>query len=85
VFPVFAPEFVFEIRSRHDRLRTLRDKMEEHIANGVKLVWLIDPFERAVEIYRPGRLPETLAHPGAVAGEGPVDGFVLNLEPVFKV
>ena len=83
VFPVFAPEFVIEVRSRHDRLRALREKMEEYIANGVQLGWLIDPFKRTVEIYRPGREPELLENPPSVAGEGPVAGFVLSLERVF--
>jgi Uma2 family endonuclease len=83
VFPVFAPEFVIEVRSRHDRLRTLREKMDEYIANGVQLAWLIDPFERTVEIYRAGRAPELLANPATVAGEGPVEGFILDLARVF--
>ena len=82
-FPVFAPEFVIEVRSRSDRLRTLREKMEEYIANGVLLAWLIDRFEKSVIIYRPQREPETLANPREVRGEGPVEGFVLSLERVF--
>jgi Uma2 family endonuclease len=36
-FPVFAPEFIIEVRSPNDRIRPLRDKMEEYIANGVHL------------------------------------------------
>ncbi|MEI9900561.1 MAG: Uma2 family endonuclease [Hyphomicrobium sp.] len=54
-FPVFAPEFVIEVRSPGDRLPVLQAKMEEYIANGVQLGWLIDPSARAVTIYRPGR------------------------------
>ena len=53
--------------------------MEEYIANGVQLGWLIDPIAHSVEIYRPGREPEVLNNPTAVSGEGPVDGFVLDL------
>jgi Uma2 family endonuclease len=83
VFPAFAPDFVIEVRSRHDRLATARAKMQEYIANGVQLAWLIDPFRRTVEIYRPGRAPEVLVNPRSVAGEGPVKGFVLKLERVF--
>ena len=82
-FPVFAPEFLIEVRSHHDRIRVVREKMEEYIANGVQLAWLIDPFQRTVEIYRPGRDPELLSNPKSVAGEGPVKGFVLKLERVF--
>lgn len=83
-FPVFAPDFVIEVRSPEDKMRLLREKMEEYIANGVKLAWLIDPRERTVAIYRPGRAPEILANPSSVAGEGPVEGFVLHLAGVFS-
>ena len=57
--------------------------MEEYMANGVKLAWLVDPLERTVAIYRPGRALEMLANPASVAGEGPVEGFVLDLDRVF--
>jgi Uma2 family endonuclease len=82
-FPVFAPEFVIEVRSPDDRLRLLREKMDDYMSNGVQLAWLIDPFARTVTIYRPGRTPEVLENPGEVAGEGPVAGFILKLEGIL--
>jgi Uma2 family endonuclease len=82
-FPVFAPEFVIEVRSPDDRMSKLREKMEEYIANGVQLAWLIDPQERTVSIYRDANAPEILNNPTSVASEGPVAGFVLNLDRVF--
>ncbi len=74
---------MIELRSNSDRLRTLRDKMGEWLANGAQLGWLIDPETRTVEIYRGGREPELLAGVESVAGEGPVRGFVLHLAPVW--
>lgn len=82
-FPVFAPDFVIEVRSPDDRIRVLREKMEEYIANGVTLAWLIDPQERTVTIYRAGQAPEVREHPKTIAGEGPVAGFVLKLDRIF--
>jgi Uma2 family endonuclease len=82
-FPVFAPEFVIELRSPDQRPTALREKMQEYIANGVQLGWLIDPLERTVAIYRPDQAPEILANPPSVAGEGPVAGFVLTLDRIF--
>ena len=83
-FPVFAPDFVIEVRSPHQRARPLHRKMLEYLANGVKLGWLIDPIERTMTIYRPGREPEVRSNPASVAGEGPVAGFVLQLERIFS-
>jgi Uma2 family endonuclease len=82
-FPVFAPEFVVEFRSPEQRSRGLREKMTEYLANGVRLGWLIDPIEHTLAIYRPGREPEVLTNPATVSGEGPVEGFVLDLAGIL--
>jgi len=83
-FPVFAPEFVIEVRSPGDRLRPLQEKMEEYIANGVQLGWLIDPRERRVTIFSAGGPPRVLEDPATVAGERPVEGFVLSLGRILN-
>jgi Uma2 family endonuclease len=82
-FPRFAPDFVIELRSPDDRLSRLRPKMREWVENGAKLAWLVDPERRVVEIYRPNREPESVINVESVAGEGPVEGFVLDLRPVW--
>lgn len=81
-FPRFAPDFVVELRSPDDRLSRLRPKMREWVENGAELAWLVDPERRVVEIYRVGREPEVLVNVESVAGEGSVEGFVLDLRPV---
>ena len=73
------PEFVVEVRSPRDRLAAQRRKMERWLNYGAELAWLIDPRRKVVEIYRPGREPELVEGAGAVYGEGPVAGFVLEL------
>lgn len=78
-----SPDFVIELRSSTDRLRVLRNKMTEWIANGTQLGWLIDPETRCVEIYRPGREVEMLTNPIQVEGEAPIDGFVLQLASIW--
>ena len=80
IFPVFAPDFVIEVRSTQQRARPLQAKMEEYIDNGVKLGWLIDPIDHVVTIYRPGQRPEVLENSKSVSGEGPVAGFILDLK-----
>jgi Uma2 family endonuclease len=78
-----CPDFVIELRSPTDRIRTLREKMCEWIDNGAQVAWLLDPGTRVAEVYRPGRDPEILDHPESLKGEGPVEGFVLNLPSVW--
>jgi Uma2 family endonuclease len=78
-----CPDFVIELRSTTDRLRVLRAKMQEWIDNGAQLGWLIDPERSAVEIYRAGSEPEIRIGIDGISGEGPVEGFDLDLRPVW--
>jgi Uma2 family endonuclease len=79
-----TPEFVIELKSASDRLETLRAKMREWTAYGAVLAWLINPETRSVEIYRADGSVEEVAGPDEIAGEGPVQGFVLRLERIWK-
>jgi len=79
-----CPDFVIELRSSSDRPRLLRDKMQEYVANGAQLGWLIDPDRRSVAIYRPDAPVETRTDLDSIAGEGPVAGFVLDLSFVWN-
>ena len=82
-FAPICPDFVIELRSRTDRLIDLKQKMDNYVANGVRLGWLIDPYERQVYIYRQNREPETLAEPSSLSGEDVLPGFVLDLSPIW--
>ena len=46
---------------------------------GAHLGWAIDPETRTVEINRPDRKAEVPTGVDSVAGEGPVEGLVLDL------
>lgn len=78
-----CPAFVIELKSESDRLRTLRNKMQEYVENGAELGWLIDPEKCSVEVYHSGGEPRLLTAIDSIEGEGPVAGFVLNLLPVW--
>jgi len=80
-----CPEFVVELLSPSDRPNKTCAKMLEWIASGAELAWMINPRTRTVTIYRPGQEPEERAGIIELAGEGPVDGFVLDLKPVWDL
>src|SRR6266566_8635456 len=83
-FAPICPDFVAELRSRSDRLATLQEKMEEYLANGAKLGWLIDPLEKKVHIYRPGAPVEVLDNPPEISGAPLLKGFVLKLDGILS-
>lgn len=82
-FLPLCPDFVIELRSPSDRLKALKIKMDEWMENGAELGWLIDTDRRTVMIYRQGCQPERLVNPDAVDGEGPIEGFRLELPEIW--
>lgn len=82
-FTEIAPDFVIELRSKSDRLPILQNKMEEYIENGVRLGWLIDPYEKKVHIYRGNGEVEILENPKSVSGEDVLKDFELDVKEIF--
>jgi Uma2 family endonuclease len=83
-FLPLCPNFVIELRSPSDRLSDLKTKMEEYRENGALLGWLIDPIERQVHLYRPGRSAEQLDKPGSISADPELPGFVLDLAEIWE-
>jgi len=83
-FAHLCPEFVIEVMSPSDQLKPAMAKMEQWIANGVQLGWLIDGDNQTVYVYRKGRPPVTRRGVQELAGEGAVKGFVLKLDSIWR-
>ena len=79
-FPPIAPDFVIELRSATDDLKTLRQKMQEYMDAGVKMGWLINPQQQQIEIYRLGKDVELRDLPTELLGEEILPGFSLSLD-----
>ncbi|MBC7923404.1 MAG: Uma2 family endonuclease [Ferruginibacter sp.] len=85
VFAPVCPDFVIELRSKTDRLKASQEKMEEWMANGCRLAWLIDPVEQKAYVYRPGREVETLvSFDASLRGEEILPGFELDLKILLR-
>jgi Uma2 family endonuclease len=83
-FPRVVPEFAIEVMSSSDRLAAAQRKMRLWAANGVELGWLIDGRKRRVFVYRGEAEPRVIADAESIAGEGPVEGFVLPLTDIWE-
>lgn len=78
-FLALAPDFVIEIRSKTDNLDTLQTKMQEYIANGVRLGWLIDRQNQQAWVYRADQSVTQYPATTILSGEDVVLGFTLKL------
>ena len=82
-FLPLCPDFVIELRSLSDNLKSLQEKMKEYLDNGIRLGWLINRQDKEVEIYRQDKEVEILEHPQTLSGEDVLVGFVLDLELIW--
>lgn len=83
-FPRVCPEFVVEMMSPSDRLKTAKAKMGSWMRGGVELGWLIHGDDKTVYIYRAGQNePEKRTGITRLPGEGPVAGFELDLTDIW--
>lgn len=79
-----CPELVIEVMSPSDRLKDAKTRMEQWIANGAHLAWLIDGDAETVYVYRKNHAMKIHRGIAELAGEGPVEGFVLKLGAIWK-
>jgi Uma2 family endonuclease len=82
-FAPLCPDFIVEIRSPSDNLKSLQDKMQEYIENGVSLGWLIDRKNRQVYIYTPNIDVQCLDNPAIISGDSVLPGFTLDLAKIW--
>ena len=77
------PDLIWEIRSPGQSIDQQQEKMVEWIEGGVRLGWLIDPFERKVWIYRANGEVDELNDPSELSGEDVCDGLVVDMSGVW--
>lgn len=74
-----APDLVVEVLSPGDRPREVRRKVEQWLAAGGRLVWVVDPDDMSATAYRPdGRVADIEAG-GTLSGEDVLPGFACAL------
>jgi Uma2 family endonuclease len=78
-----VPDFVIELRSATDNLKPLQEKMKEYQRLGVRLGLLVNPKNRQLEVYRPGREVDMLEAPDSIDCNDVMPGFVLSLSKIW--
>lgn len=82
-FPPICPDFVVELMSPSDTLEKVQAKMQEYLANGARLGWLLNRKGKQVEVYRPNQPVELLTFPTTLSGERILPEFVLDLSEIW--
>jgi Uma2 family endonuclease len=78
------PDLAVEVKSPDDTYRELREKADYYLANGARMVWLIYPEKRLVEVHTPDDF-DLLNDSDTLDGGDVLPGFTLPVREIFQV
>lgn len=81
----FPPDLAVEVISPTDRLVKVQEKVTQYRRAGVRLVWVVNPRRKTVQIVHPKDSEgATLGLDGVLDGEDVVPGFTLPVRLLFE-
>jgi Uma2 family endonuclease len=74
---------VVEVLSPSDSRRRVAEKVAEYLASGSRLVWVVDPEDRNVTVYREATEGRPLWEDATITGEDVLPGFACRVAEFF--
>ena len=78
-----VPNLVVEVASPSDSRREVNDKARMWLSHGVRLVWVVHPDTRTVDVHRTDALVSTLGEDEALDGLDVLPGFTCAVSTIF--
>jgi len=80
-----APDLAVEILSPGNTVEEISTKLVEYFENGTRLVWVINPIQHYVLVYRSAQEPDRLLKRGDfLDGEDVINGFSFSVDQLFQ-
>lgn len=80
-----APDLAIEILSPSNTVEEMDGKLVEYFESGARLVWVANPTQRYILVYRCAREPDRLLKSAdALDGEDVIPGFALPVAELFQ-
>ena len=78
-----APDLAIEILSPDQPAGPFADKILFYLLHGVRLIWVVDPAERTVRVFRPPNYTRILRAGDTLDGEDVLPGFSVAVDDIF--
>jgi Uma2 family endonuclease len=79
------PRLAVEVFSPEDRMSKVQRRIGQFLSRGVLLVWLVDPDERTVTVYKPNDFPRVLDESDELTGNDVVADFRCRVADIFFI
>jgi Uma2 family endonuclease len=77
------PDLAVDVLSPHDKYARIEKKVQHCLNRGVRLVWVVDPQDRSVILFRPGKEREILEGTDTLTCEDVLPGFRCRVADLF--
>jgi Uma2 family endonuclease len=77
------PDMAVEVLSPDDRVKRWIERVELYLAGGTKLLWVIDPDEESIRVYRPGEQARDYRAGDTITAAPVLPGFALDVGAFF--
>ncbi len=82
-FLELAPDLAVEVVSPGDAAVAVRDKVQDWLVAGTRLVWVVYPETRSVVVHRQDAVSETLSGEESLRGEPVLSDFTVQIRELF--
>lgn len=79
----FAPDLVVEVVSESDVVNDVEEKVIQYHQSGVRLVWVIKPVSRTIEVFELSKLPFLATINDVLSGDPVIPGFQIPVRAIF--
>jgi Uma2 family endonuclease len=80
-----APDLAVEVVSESNTPTEMQQRAGEYISAGSRIVWIVDPKNRTVDVYKPDADIQTLSGNAVVDGGDVLPGFNITVAELFQV
>ena len=80
-----VPRLVVEVRSPSDSFSQMMVRISQYLALGVPLVWLVDPLERAITVFRGQEFHRVLDETDVLTGNGILPDLSFPVSRLFDL
>ena len=83
-YPDTSPDLCVEVLSPGNQLAKILEKLREYFANNVRMVWVVDPDDRTLTVYRSADEGRLLHESAMLSGEDVLPGFSCRVGEFFE-
>ncbi|MCS6830055.1 MAG: Uma2 family endonuclease [Armatimonadota bacterium] len=82
-FARYIPDLVAEVVSPSDTFSEVTEKVDDWLRAGVRLVWVVDPVQQSVRVYRADQPVRVLRAEDMLSGDDVLPGFACKVSEIF--